>query len=176
MTHSRKHKNHKKRVSKRRKQKTRHSKKYTKSYLFNGGNCAAPMPSLVQSGGNNITAYSIPSNAYAFNFVTGTGGDPIAPSNVISSSNLPNISSTGGKSKKSKKIKNRMKGGSIASSINDFLLSSTTGATANQVLSSGSSISAPVSTNILSGLSFINPATHIQPTSNIFSNTNPPLA
>ena len=63
MARSKKYRNHKKRVSKRRKQRTRrHSNKTANSYLFNGGNCAA-LP--IQSGGNNIVPDSVPS--YAFN-------------------------------------------------------------------------------------------------------------
>jgi hypothetical protein len=158
MARSKKYKNHKKRVSKRRKQRTRsHSNKSTNPYLFNGG--------------NNIVPYSVPSNAYAFNSATGTGGDPIAASNVVSTSNLPNMTSVGGKRSKMK----RMKGGSIVSSINDFLLGSTTGASANPALSFGSTLGIPQVANMFSGIPSINSATHIQSTSNMFSNTNPPL-
>lgn len=173
MARSKKYRNHKKRVSKRRKQRTRrHSNKNANPYLFNGGNCAASMP-LVQSGGN-IVPYSVPSNAYAFNSATGTGGDPIAPSNVISASNLPNMTSTGGKRSNKSKMK-RMKGGSIVSSINDFLLGTTTGASANPALSFGSTLGIPQVTNMMAGIPSINSATHMQPISNMFSNTNPPL-
>ena len=96
------------------------------------------------------------------------------PANVISASNLPNLISKGGKRSNKSKMK-RMKGGSIVSSINDFLLGTSTGASANQALSFGTTLGVPQVTNMMSGIPSINSATHIQPISNMFSNTNPPL-
>ena len=140
--HSKKNKTYRK--SKKGKQTRTHK---PKCYLFNGGNCAScgtiTSPLLLNhSGGSNV----IP-----LNNAIGTSHDPITPSNIVSTSNLPNMSS-GGSGKK-------MKGGSIT----DFLLGATTGANVNLPLALGSTTNAPSSVNLLSGLSITNPATHVQP-------------
>jgi len=186
MARSNRYKNHKKRVSKRRKtprfnRSMRKSTSRSTSYLFNGGQCASCMTPLTQAGiaqaGGNFNANTVNQSIIPFNNLIGTGGDPLAPTNIISASNLPNIINKGGRSRRSSKCKrsSKMKGGSISSSISDFLLGASSGATANPMLSIGSSINAPLSTTVASGLPFVNPATHIQPSLNVFSNTNPPL-
>jgi hypothetical protein len=128
--------------------------------------------------GGNIQAYSVPNNAYPLNNHI---LDPINPDLQISSRLLPNMSSSmkGGRRSKSRRNKSRrnksrhnksMTGGG---SISDFLLGNNT--SSNQPLSFSASSASTLGVNILSGTPFVNSSTMIQPTTNMFSNANPPL-
>lgn len=105
-------------------------------------------------------------NVYDINSNIGSKIDPIDPSVQISARNLPKI----GGGSCNYKIKNRskkMRGGGMT----DFLLGNNT----SQPLAFGTSGSSVFNSNILSGTLFTNPATHIQPTHQMFSSNNPPL-
>ena len=128
--------------------------------------------------GGNIQAYSVPNNAYPINNYE---LDPNNPSLQVSSRLLPNMSSSmkGGKRSKSRRSKSRrnksrrnksMTGGG---SVSDFLLGNNT--SSNQPLSFSASSASTLGVNILSGTPFVNSSTIIQPTTNMFSNANPPL-
>jgi len=105
--------------------------------------------------------------------------DPNNPSTIIDARQLPNMVGTGthikvgGRSRKQYNKLKKMKGGNMLGSFSDFLLGTNT--SSNPVLSFGTLPSAALSTSILAAASPINSAPYVQPISNIFSNTNPPL-
>jgi hypothetical protein len=143
------------------------SRRYRKQGGKHGGGCTNCKPF---SGGNSGIVLPLP---YELNHY---GGDPNNPSSQIDTRQLPNMAESGMKGGRSRKQYNKlkkMKGGNMLGSFSDFLLGTNT--SSNPVLSFGTLPSAALSTSILAAASPINSAPYVQPISNIFSNTNPPL-
>ena len=154
------------RSTKRNPKKGRKTRRYTKKTRVYKGGCN----NCTMHGGSGATSdFNVPiSKFYSLNDHV---NDPLAPDQITSVRNLPNMS--GGKSKRKMR---KMKGGSISSvlsSTSDYLLGNSL--SSNPVTSFGVSGSANMATNILSSKMNVSGATYNQPITRLFSDTNPPL-
>jgi hypothetical protein len=148
-------------ISKTNKGKSRRYRKHGGKY---GGGCTNCKPF---SGGNAGIVLPYQLNNHV--------NDPTTQQ--IDTRQLPNMVGTGmkvgGRSRKQYNKLKKMKGGNMLGSFSDFLLGTNT--SSNPVLSFGTLPSAALSSSILAAAAPINSAPYVQPISNIFSSTNPPL-
>ena len=143
------------------------SRRYRKNMSKYGGGCTNCIGGIKPCSGGNAAPYELNNHV----------NDPIDPSSQMDTRQLPNMAESGmkggGRSRKQYNKLKKMKGGNMLGSFSDFLLGTNT--SSNPVLSFGSLPSAALSTSILAGSPPINSAPYVQPISNIFSSTNPPL-
>jgi len=149
------------------KKKSMRKKKSYRKRSMKGG-CGCSSSSLMKGGNINPASFNSDLPIRYFYGQNSYANDPSDPSVVENSRNLPAIlTSGGGKKRKTKMIRRKMRGGDVltgSSFVN------------NPFMTFGTIDGATNSVNILYGNQTVNPSVYDQPISKGFNFANPPLA